>query len=245
MMVALLTYHRTDPGWSYTGNGQLPQNAAGYVGAWLADCFLSLFGYAAYLFPLMLLYAAWHAYEKRAALPSASTYALLLLRVLGFTLVFLSVTGLLHLYVKANAAYLPYLPGGLLGAWVAHALVHTFNVWGATWVMVMNVMLGMTFYTGCSWVHVFSWMGSCLAQAGGVSWRRWQNRERSLMLTPRLAGWLKRVFTRQARMPSVASVPAAPLASTPSFAVQADPVMQSPEPMAPPVSPAPPQARSI
>lgn len=64
-LVALLTYSGADPGWSRTGSGSAVRNAGGPAGAWLADVFFALFGYMAYLFPLMLGYRAWVVFRDR------------------------------------------------------------------------------------------------------------------------------------------------------------------------------------
>ena len=53
LMLALLTYSTRDPGWSATGSGGKIGNLGGPTGAWLADVFFSLVGFAAYLFPLL------------------------------------------------------------------------------------------------------------------------------------------------------------------------------------------------
>jgi len=53
LLLSLITYHATDPGWSRTGLSNSIANAGGYVGAWLADVFLCAFGYMAYVFPFM------------------------------------------------------------------------------------------------------------------------------------------------------------------------------------------------
>ena len=58
LMLALMTYSPRDPGWSATGSGAQISNMGGPTGAWLADVFFSLVGYAAYLFPLLLAYRA-------------------------------------------------------------------------------------------------------------------------------------------------------------------------------------------
>ena len=57
LLMALVTYSTRDPGWSATGSGPI-DNLGGPTGAWLADVFFSLVGYAAYLFPLLLAYRA-------------------------------------------------------------------------------------------------------------------------------------------------------------------------------------------
>mgnify|MGYP001817197445 FL=1 len=58
ILLALMTYSPRDPGWSATGTGSGIANLGGITGAWMADVFFSLVGYAAYLFPLMLAYRA-------------------------------------------------------------------------------------------------------------------------------------------------------------------------------------------
>ena len=57
LLLALVSYHPHDPGFSDTGEPGPVGNLIGPVGAWLAGFFLFLFGRPAYLFPVMLAYA--------------------------------------------------------------------------------------------------------------------------------------------------------------------------------------------
>ena len=59
LLLALVSFSPDDPGWSHTGRVDHVLNHGGVVGAWLADVLLYLFGYMAYLFPLMVAYAGW------------------------------------------------------------------------------------------------------------------------------------------------------------------------------------------
>ena len=59
LLIAMVSYDPNDPGWSKTGENTIVQNAGGPFGAWIADVFFSLFGYLAYLFPVMIAYRAW------------------------------------------------------------------------------------------------------------------------------------------------------------------------------------------
>ena len=54
-----MSYHPSDPGWSHSGQVDPVLNQGGRVGAWIADVFLYLFGYMAYLFPIMVAYSGW------------------------------------------------------------------------------------------------------------------------------------------------------------------------------------------
>ena len=56
LLLALLSYNPNDPGSFTNGSGAPVQNAAGKGGAWFADFFLHLFGYLAYLIPLVVAY---------------------------------------------------------------------------------------------------------------------------------------------------------------------------------------------
>jgi S-DNA-T family DNA segregation ATPase FtsK/SpoIIIE len=58
LLLSLVTFAAGDPGWSYTGTQREVSNAGGPVGAWIADVFLNLFGFLAYLLPLMVPGAA-------------------------------------------------------------------------------------------------------------------------------------------------------------------------------------------
>src|SRR3569832_1147949 len=58
LLISLATYAPSAPGWSRSGTGAGVANIGGVAGAWVADVFLFLFGYLAYLVPLMVGYAA-------------------------------------------------------------------------------------------------------------------------------------------------------------------------------------------
>ncbi len=54
LLIALTSHSSADPGWSSTGSSDYIRNTAGPAGAWTSDVFYSLFGYIAYLFPVMI-----------------------------------------------------------------------------------------------------------------------------------------------------------------------------------------------
>src|SRR3990167_9085887 len=55
LLISIASYHVTDPGWSSTGTETKVANYGGWVGAWMGDIFLSLFGIVAYLFPFHIV----------------------------------------------------------------------------------------------------------------------------------------------------------------------------------------------
>jgi S-DNA-T family DNA segregation ATPase FtsK/SpoIIIE len=54
LLLSELTYYPKDPGWSYMGEVSVVRNGAGRAGAFCADMLFMLFGYLAYLFPLLI-----------------------------------------------------------------------------------------------------------------------------------------------------------------------------------------------
>ena len=64
-LVILSTYHQEDPGWTNSVTHEEIANAGGRVGAWFADVLLLLFGFLAYLVPVMIAYSGWLLYRGR------------------------------------------------------------------------------------------------------------------------------------------------------------------------------------
>ncbi|RMD79528.1 MAG: hypothetical protein D6809_03405, partial [Gammaproteobacteria bacterium] len=62
LLLALLSFHPGDPGWSRAGPGPV-RNAGGAAGAWFADLAFFLFGWFAYLFPVGAAAAGWALYR--------------------------------------------------------------------------------------------------------------------------------------------------------------------------------------
>ena len=54
LLLAFVSYHAGDPGWSTAGDGQATRNVMGRVGAYFADLLLSLAGVSAYLIPIRI-----------------------------------------------------------------------------------------------------------------------------------------------------------------------------------------------
>ena len=63
LLIALVTYSPSDPGFTTTGSGDEIGNAVGSYGAWLADFLLHLFGYLSFLFPLLLAYQVYRSFR--------------------------------------------------------------------------------------------------------------------------------------------------------------------------------------
>src|SRR3569623_1370251 len=125
LLIALLSYAPTAPGWSRSGTGAGVANVGGVAGAWFADVFLFLFGYLAYCVPVMVGYSAWVIYRGRSAEAGVGTNRELALRAIGLALTIGAGAGLATMYAM-HALALPVNGGGGLGDVVAIGLIIAF-----------------------------------------------------------------------------------------------------------------------
>ena len=158
LLLSLMSYHPQDPGWSHRGPAHLIQNFGGLVGAWFADVFLYLFGYLAYLFPLMVGFSGWLVFRGRS--PSGGIdMNVLSVRWAGFLLTVASGCGLATLHFIIEPGTLPLDAGGVFGKLVGDNLADLFNPLGATLFLLALFLTGVTLFTGLSWLHVMDTTG--------------------------------------------------------------------------------------
>src|SRR5690625_4477741 len=175
LLLALVSYDPGDPGWSQTGENSRIENAGGPAGAWLADVTFLLFGYLAYLFPLMLGYRAWQVFRGRDRSQGVD-WLLLSLRIAGLVLVMVAGAGLVAMHYPEVSA-LPYNNGGLLGAWVAQVAEGAFNYTGGTLMLLAVFLFGMTVFTDLSWLKLMDETGRLtllLIEKAQDAVRQWQ-----------------------------------------------------------------------
>ncbi|MHA7817523.1 MAG: DNA translocase FtsK [Pseudohaliea sp.] len=164
LLLALVTYSSGDPGWSATGSGGAVRNLGGPTGAWLADVFLSLVGWAAYLFPVMLGYRALVIFLERHK-PGAFDWTHLSIRLLGFVLVMVAGTALAALNDSGQSA-LPQGAGGILGQAIGGAFAGAFSAVGSRLILVAVFLFGVTIFTDLSWLRLMDRLGA--AALGGL-----------------------------------------------------------------------------
>lgn len=160
LLLALFSYNPQDPGWTYTGAADAQVlNNAGRIGAWFADVLLSTLGYLAYLFPLMLAYRAWLIFRDRSQ-DKAWNWPLFGLHTLGFVFVMLAGTGLATFHFNDYVWELRETSGGILGQIVQNLFLQGFNEVGSTLLLLSLFLIGLTIFTGISWLRVMDGIGS-------------------------------------------------------------------------------------
>ncbi len=170
VLLALMSYDSSDPGWSASGMGNDIHNLGGVTGAFLADVFFSLIGYSAYLVPILLAYRALQillAKDEHQPLD----WTVLGLRLLGFVLLVLAFTSLAALNDQGGSE-LPQGAGGILGSGVGLGFDAAFSPVGARLVLLAVFLLGLTVFADINWLRFTESIGAKLISASqGVA--RW------------------------------------------------------------------------
>tara|TARA_R110002110_G_scaffold166675_1_gene367464 strand:+ start:22626 stop:24899 length:2274 start_codon:yes stop_codon:yes gene_type:complete len=158
LLLALVTYSPGDPGWSATGSGPGIGNMGGPTGAWLADVFFSLVGYAAYLFPLLLAYRAVIILIERHD-GKQFDWLTFAIRALGLVLVMIAGTALAAMNDTGGSG-LPQGAGGILGQAIGHNFTAAFSPVGSRLILLAVFLFGMTIFTDISWLKLMDRLGA-------------------------------------------------------------------------------------
>lgn len=160
--IALLTYHQTDPGWSTTGNALPIANAGGKLGAVLADALLYGLGYLAFLFPVTIAYFSRLFYTRRQA-EIPHDYRVITLKIFSFTLLICSGTGLANMLL-APWPGMPFTSGGMVGEILNLPLKTLLNPVGTALLLWSLLLVGVSLFTGMSWISLMDKTGHVLIQ---------------------------------------------------------------------------------
>lgn len=160
LMLALVTFHPMDPGWSRAAEVDVLHNRAGIVGAWIANVLLYLFGYLGYVLPLALAFSGWQAYRasRRGVMPDPLTISI---AITGFLLMLAGGTGLAgnHFLPGSGVPAETAGAGGILGDAVGRGLLVLLGPTGSVLVLLAMFLAGITLYTGLSWLRLMDTVG--------------------------------------------------------------------------------------
>jgi DNA segregation ATPase FtsK/SpoIIIE, S-DNA-T family len=173
LFVALASYSPEDPGFSYTGNAAPIHNRIGVAGAWVSDVLFFLFGWPAFLLPVVMALAAW-GLQRRVQGMTASRMNTAV-RVAGFVVLLAASCGLTTLHWEAGM--LRQTAGGVVGGLVGKGLASWLDFLGATLLLIAAWMGGLSVAFHVSWLTVMDRMGA-LTWAG-IGWlrARWATRK--------------------------------------------------------------------
>ncbi len=155
-LISLITFSNEDAGWTHSGSVQTISNACGVFGAWIADFMLSCFGLVAYLFPVIIFWQGYLVYTQGR---QGREKMIIGLQWIGSIATIVSGSALLNLYLLRIGIELPSNTGGILGQETGNALLHAFGNSGATLLLLVVLLAGVTLVTGLSWVAVIDAIG--------------------------------------------------------------------------------------
>ena len=177
LLISLLTYSPTDPGFTTTGSGALVENAVGQVGAWTADVLLHMFGYFAYIFPAALglrIFLLFRQDESHRVI----SWRMLAIRAVGIMLLAIGACALATLHFSMPADF-TWLAGGWIGNSMANASVPVFAILGSTLIFLALFLLGLTVCFEISWILVVDKVGYWTLTSYGFgleNFRAWQEK---------------------------------------------------------------------
>lgn len=162
-LLALASFSADDPGWSYAADTRAAENLAGDSGAWTADVLLSLFGWFAWLPPLVVLFLVLRRWRPGAPTEAAADFdrVIFALRVAGVVLATTAGCLLADLHVAVAEGTLPagVGAGGILGRALAELTLASVGLTGVTLLALAVFLLGTTLATGLSWIALAEVLG--------------------------------------------------------------------------------------
>jgi len=159
LALTLVTYTKSDAGWSSTGTGGPIANRGGVVGAWMSDLLLYLFGFSAWWWVVAGVVLVVAGY-RRVVRPDHSSDHPFVLGAVGFALVLLASAALESIRLYRLPAALPQRPGGVLGDVIGHNLENGVGFNGATLLLLALLAVGTSLLFGVSWLRVMERIGT-------------------------------------------------------------------------------------
>jgi S-DNA-T family DNA segregation ATPase FtsK/SpoIIIE len=160
-ILSLISYDTRDSGWSHQGYQSEISNWAGWFGAWIADYTVSWFGVVAFLIPFILIVPAFR-WLRRRYIGTLDMLPFVVMRTLGSLLFILSASCLASIHISNADLGLPFSAGGISGQALGDFAVRWLNLAGATVVLWVTLLIGLTLYVDSSWRQVLDTIGASL-----------------------------------------------------------------------------------
>lgn len=162
LLVSLVYFDPSDPGWSQAGTQNQVSNIMGPVGAYLADILLFTFGVTAYLAPFVVALCGWFIFLHLKHVRDFD-YLTISLRLVGMVLLVFGFTGIASINFDD---YYSVSAGGAMGDVISEALMPYFSFVGTTLLLLCFFFTGCTLVTGISWFQVIDAIGAATIWTG-------------------------------------------------------------------------------
>lgn len=141
--VSIFTYDPADAGWTQSSTVQVTNNFAGPLGALIADTCFFIFGFGAYLVPILFLCKALSIYVTHRKKTQLCFWNISF-RIIAILLLIISSCALASLNVDDNANF---SSGGLIGSLIVYQSNIYVNVIALTFIMLIVWIIGFTLLT--------------------------------------------------------------------------------------------------
>ena len=176
VFLALFSYSSLDPTWnSKTFSNPMVveelmvSNIVGYWGAYLSDFLLSFAGYMAYLVVYWLIWPSFrHFFLYKRPVQFSQIYSgFLAIKIAGWTMVLISGSTLVTLFLEPGNSYLPYEAGGIIGSSVSSYTFSALSFIGSSLLFICLGLLGLTLSFEISWSSLIIKLQTYLLNFGG------------------------------------------------------------------------------
>lgn len=174
LSLALFSFDPQDPGWTYTGTDQEVSNLVGISGAWIADVFLTICGYMAFIFPLMLGFQSFQIFRDRKN-EMGFSWTIFFFRTFGLVLTLVAGAGIAALHFYGTGSHLRQGSGGIIGLELSEVMVPIFSYIGATLILLSVFLFGLTAFADISWLGVMDGTGRLTIRGArfiSLNWHR-------------------------------------------------------------------------
>ena len=159
LALILATYHRSDPGPSFSGTGAAVMNKGGAVGAWFADAFYYLFGLSAWWWVALAIVGILRLYKRVEAWEILNRRSLAV-ALAGFAFGLAASCALEAMRLYSLAPSLGFAPGGALGMVLSGWASSAFGFTGATLLLLAVIAGALSLFTGLSWLRAAEVVGA-------------------------------------------------------------------------------------
>ena len=157
-LLAMVSYNAEDRSWSHSGSNEEVANFGGAAGAWVSDLIFYLFGFLAFLLPIMLIYNGILLVKSRN-LSAEDRYQMLVIRWGGFVMTLISGCALASIHFAVPEQSMPLGSGGILGQITGTYFSQMLGYIGATVIHLALFLVGLTLFTGLSWLALVDNVG--------------------------------------------------------------------------------------
>ncbi len=176
LALILFTFDKADPGWSHSASVERIMNSGGRVGAWFADVLLYLFGLSAWWWVALCGFVVRWSFRRIEHVAPADRRSYVVAAI-GFSILVVASASLEALRLYSLKAILPFAPGGMLGVSLSELLKQALGFTGATLALLALIAIGLSLFTGISWIAFLERLGGWIEEAYQGTRQRWTDRQ--------------------------------------------------------------------